>query len=127
MPRRSGSTPEIPGHQSDRWYGSARKRQTSSMGASRTRSATYRGKELLPAEHALDLGLALVVVEPVDARVRRIAGDLLDAEVTVGDGRDLRQVRDRDDLCAFGEAAQHAADGVRGLTADAGVDLVEHE
>ena len=52
-------------------------------------------------------------------------GDLLDAEVAVGEARDLRQVRDRDDLRAAGEPAQRLADGVRGLAADAGVDLVE--
>src|SRR5581483_9276887 len=46
-PRRSGSTPEMPGHQSDRWYGSATNDQTSSTGASRTRSAVYRGTALL--------------------------------------------------------------------------------
>jgi hypothetical protein len=33
-PRRSGVTPATPGHQSDRWCGSARKSHTSSSGAS---------------------------------------------------------------------------------------------
>src|SRR5579862_1532105 len=127
IPRRSGSTPEIPGHQSDRWYGSARKPQTSPTGASRTRSATYRGKELLASEHPFELGLALRVVEKVDPRVRRVACDLLHPEVTVGDGGDLREMRDRDHLRPLGEAAEDAADGVGRLPADAGVDLVEHE
>ena len=52
-------------------------------------------------------------------------GNLLDAEVTLRDARDLRQVRDRDHLGALAEAAQRLADRVRGLPADPGVDLVE--
>src|SRR5581483_10774059 len=117
----------MPGHQSDRWYGSARNRQTSSTDARRTRSAAYRGKELLSTQHALDLGLAFVLAEPVDTGVRRVARDLLDAEVPVCDGRDLRQVRDGDDLRALGQTPEHASDGIRRLPADAGVDLVEDE
>src|SRR5947209_9361065 len=117
----------MPGHQSDRWYGSATNDQTSSTGASRTRSAAYRGKELLAAEHPLELGPPLVLAQDVDPRVRGVAWDLLHAEVPVGDGGDLRQVRDGDHLGPLGEAPQHAADRVRGLPADPGVDLVEHE
>src|SRR5205814_45807 len=83
---RSGSTPEMPGHQSDRWYGSATNDQTSSTGASRTRSAAYRGKELLAAEHPLELGPPLVLAQDVDPRVRGVAWDLLHPEVPVGDG-----------------------------------------
>src|SRR5581483_3643162 len=126
-PRRSGSTPAMPGHQSPRLYGSARNRQTSSIGARRTRSAANRGKELLAAEHPLELRLPLVVVECGDARVGRLARHLLHAEVPVRECSDLREVRDRDHLRAFGEALQHAADRVRGLPADPGVDLVEDE
>ena len=59
--------------------------------------------------------------------VRGIAGHFLDAEVTIGDARDLREMRDRDDLRALAEAAQRLGDGVRRLTADAGVDLVKNE
>jgi hypothetical protein len=51
----------------------------------------------------------------------------LDAEVVVGDARDLRQVRDREHLSALGEPLQRRGDGVRGHAADAGVDLVEDE
>ncbi len=46
------------------------------------------------------------------ARVRGIAGHLLDAEVPVGDARDLRQVRDRDDLRALAEPPQRLRDRV---------------
>ena len=121
----------MPGHQSARWCGSARNAQTSARAASSSRDASRshsreRREELRAAEHALELLAALVGVERLDARVRRVARDLLDAEVAVGEARDLRQVRDRDDLRAVGEAAQRLADGVRGLAADAGVDLVEH-
>ncbi len=56
----------------------------------------------------------------------RVAGDLLDAEVTVREARDLREVGDRDHLGARGQAPERLAHGVRGLAADAGVDLVEH-
>src|SRR5438309_9573862 len=117
----------MPGHQSERWYGSATNDQTSSTGASSTRSAAYRGKELLAAEHPLELGTPLVLAQHVDPGVRRVARDLLHAEVAVGDGGDLREVRDRDHLRALGEAAQHAADRVCSLSADAGVDLIEDE
>src|SRR3954454_15708476 len=91
------------------------------------RSAAYRGKELLPAEHALELGLALGLVELLDPRVRRIAGHLLDPEVPVGDGRDLRQVRDRDHLRPLGKPLEDPADRVCRLAADTRVDLVEDE
>ncbi len=60
-------------------------------------------------------------------RVRRVAGNLHNAEVAVGERRDLREMRDRDHLRPLRQPAQHAADGVRGLSADAGVDLVEDE
>ena len=39
--------------------------------------------------------------ELLDPRVRRVARHLLDPEVPLGDARDLRQVRDRDDLRAL--------------------------
>ena len=57
--------------------------------------------------------------------MRRVAGHLLDPEVPVGDARDLGQVRDRDHLRALREPLQGLRDRVRGLAADAGVDLVE--
>ena len=57
--------------------------------------------------------------------MRRVALNFLDAEVAVGERRDLREVRDRHDLRPLGESPQRLADGVRGLAADPGVDLVE--
>ena len=83
------------------------------------RLASYRGKELLSAEHPLELRLPLLVAELLDSRVRRVAGRLLDPEVTVGERGDLRQVRDRHDLSVLGEPPEQSADGVRRLAADA--------
>src|SRR5580765_6859323 len=87
--------------------------------------SSHRLQEFLAPEHTADLLLPAVVVQLLDARVRWIARDLLDAEVAVGNGRDLRQVRDRDHLCPFREAPQRLADSVGRLAADARVDLVE--
>ena len=77
------------------------------------RRSPHRLQELLAAEHPLQLLAALALVEQLDARVRRVAGDLLDPEVAVGEARDLRQVRDRDAPVRAREAAQRLADGVR--------------
>src|SRR5215208_7731747 len=55
-------------------------------------------KELCAAEHPLQLLGPLVVGELLDPRMRRIPRHLLDPEVPVGHARDLRQVRDRQDL-----------------------------
>src|SRR5258708_24840415 len=98
-PRRSGTTPVSPGHQSVRWYGSARNAHTSVRGASSSSDAllTQRRQELCAAEHPLELVAALGVVEGTNLRMRGVAGDLLDAEMAVGDGGDLRQVGDRHD------------------------------
>src|SRR5579862_3502550 len=79
-------------------------------------SLAQRGEELGAAEHALEL---------LDTGVGRVSGHLLDPEVTVGEARDRRQVRDRDHLRAAREPAQRLADRVGGAAADAGVDLVE--
>src|SRR5438876_1886077 len=84
-------------------------------------------EELLAAEHALELGLPLGLVELLDARVRRVAGRLLDAEVPVGERGDLREVRDRHDLRPLGEPLEEASYRVRGLAADPCVDLVKDE
>ena len=49
-----------------------------------------RRDELRAARHALDLLAPEEVVELLDARVRGVAGDLLDPEVRVRDRGDLR-------------------------------------
>ena len=87
----------------------------------------HGGQKLLAAEHTLQLISPLRFVQRLDGRVGRIAADLLDAEVTRRPARDLGEVRDRDHLRAPRQALQRLADRVRGLAADAGVDLVEDQ
>jgi hypothetical protein len=57
--------------------------------------------------------------------VRRVAGNLLDPEVRLGNAGDLREMGDDDELRSLGESCQGIGDGVSGLTPDARVDLVE--
>src|SRR5262245_47800953 len=102
-PRRPGSTASTPGHHSGNRWGSASTAHTSSTVAGRTRLAAYRGKELLSAEHALELRLPLRLAELLDPGVRRIARHLLHPEVPIGERGDLRQVRDGHDLGMLGE------------------------
>src|SRR3954447_9509933 len=64
------------------------------------RSSADRRQELLPAEHPLDLVLALRPVERGDRRAGLLPRDLLDAEVPLRPRGDLREVRDRHDLRA---------------------------
>src|SRR3954451_3965364 len=96
--RTLGAASTRPGHHSGQRSGSASTAQTSSTGAGSVRLASYRGKELLSAEHPLELRLPLVAVELLDPRVRRVAGGLLHAEVTVGERGDLGKVGDGHDL-----------------------------
>src|SRR5262249_61387165 len=101
--------------------------QTASTVAGRTRLAAYRGKELLSAEHPLELGLPLLLAELLDPGVRRVARGLLDPEMAIGERGDLRQVRDRHHLGMLGETPEQSPHRVGGLAADSGVDLLEHE
>jgi hypothetical protein len=57
--------------------------------------------------------------------MRRVAGNLLDPEVRLGNAGDLREMGDGDELRSLGEPRQGIGDGVSGLTPDARVDLVE--
>src|SRR5262249_40380810 len=102
--RTVGAAPTRPGHHSGHRAESASTSQTASTGAGSTRLASYRGKELLSAEHPLELHLPLVLAELLDPRVGGIARCLLDAEVAVGERGDLRQVRDRHHLSVLGKA-----------------------
>ena len=87
----------------------ARRGATQLAGSPVLTCARASREELGAAEHPLELVAALVVVEPLDPRVRRVARDLLDPEVAVGDARDLRQVRDRDDLRPRRRASRSAS------------------
>jgi hypothetical protein len=64
------------------------------------------------------------VVEDLDGCDARA---FLDPDVAIGERRDLRQVRDDDDLPARREPGQPPADRDAGPTADPLVHLVEHE
>ncbi len=79
-------------------------------------------------EHAGDL---------LDALLRGEAGDggfgaaslfgLGDQEVLIGESRDLREVRDANDLLGGGEGLEFAANGLGGAASDADVNLVEDQ
>ena len=56
-----------------------------------------------------------------------VAIPLGDADMRVGVGRDLGQVRDAQDLVATGEAPQAAPERIGAPPADTGIDLVEDE
>ena len=75
-------------------------------------------------EHPRDLCHAFFVVEDLD---RRCCAILLDPEMAIGEARDLRKVRDDEDLARGGEAREAAAHRQPGAATDARVDLVEHE
>src|SRR3954451_9096319 len=123
--RTLGAASTSPGHHSGQRAGSASTAQTSSGGAGSVRLASYRGKELLSAEHPLELDLPLIVAELLDSRVRRVAGRLLDPEVAIRERGDLRQVRDGHHLSVFREPPEQRANGVCRLAADPRVDLIE--
>ena len=98
--------------------------------AARRRSRAWRARRVVGvgAEHADQLGDDLALGELEDRRARRLGGGVLDdREVTVAERGDLGQVGDAQHLPAAAELAQALADRARGMAADAGVDLVEHE
>ena len=85
-------------------------------------------REGRPAEHARDLGDAVVALQHADRGARAAAGDgLRHGEVPVAPHRALRQVGDRDHLVVSAHGAQTLAHGAPHFAADVGVDLVEHE
>src|SRR6185295_13722438 len=84
--------------------------------------------DCLAAEHPRDFVDAAGLVEAADRRPRPSAiHTLVDCEVRIGVGGDLRQVRDAEDLERGAERTQLAADDVGDAAADAGVDLVEDQ
>ena len=56
-----------------------------------------------------------------------LAGALCHSHVIVTQSRDLRQMGHAQDLPLFAQCPQHAADDFGGATADAHVDLIEHQ
>src|SRR3712207_1319350 len=80
------------------------------------------------AEHAHDLPDHGAAAQEGHRRARRVRGGVLDdREVAIGQGGDLREMRDAEDLATRRQRTQLLADRPRGLAADAGVDLVEDE
>ena len=68
------------------------------------------------------------VVEEADLRLgAAVDFALFDEEVLIGEGGDLRQVGDAEDLLAAAEGFELLADGFGGAAADADVDFVEDE
>ena len=59
--------------------------------------------------------------------MRRVTGNLLHLQVRLGGAGDLRKVGDGEDLRPLAQAPERVRDRVRGLAADAGVDLVEDD
>ena len=84
-------------------------------------------EELGAAEHPLHFFPALGFRKTLDPGVRGVAGHLLDAKMGLSRARDLRQVRDREDLCPLREAAERVCNRMRRAPADARVDLVEDD
>src|SRR5262245_46965460 len=107
--------------------GSHRSRRPGRSRRGRALAFGERGDELRAAGHPLELLSADEVVQLLDARVRGVSRDLLDAEVRVGDARDLWEVRDREHLRPLAEALKRGCDRMSRDAADACVDLVEHE
>src|SRR5436190_1145700 len=73
---------------------------------------------LAAAQHPDDLGDQLVAVDPLDRRRRRPAlGALLDPEMALRHGRDLRKVGDAEHLPVLAQRAQPLPHRLRGLSA----------
>src|SRR6185503_6791853 len=78
------------------------------------------------ADHARDLFEALVRAEKIDLALGALVLDRLEhAVVPLRVDRDLREMRDADDLMVPRHVAQLAPDHLRHRAADARVDLVE--
>ena len=68
------------------------------------------------------------VVEDADAGLRAtVLFALFDGEVLIGEGGDLGQVGDAEDLLSAAKGFEFLADGFGGAASDADVDFVEDE
>jgi hypothetical protein len=77
-------------------------------------------------QHPRDFVGALSLLELADDAASRTAALLfLDMKMAIGERRDLRQMRDAQNLVILRQLLQHAADHLRNLAADTRVDLVE--
>ena len=84
--------------------------------------------DLCAGDHAGDFMGAGAVVEEADLHLGAAVGfALVDEEVLVGEGSDLGQVGDAQNLLAAAEGFELLADSFRGAPADADVDLVKDQ
>ena len=82
--------------------------------------------DLRAGDHAGDFGDPFLVADAEHARVGALAvAALFDDEVGVGEGGDLREVRDAEDLAMACDVGDGVADLLGDGAAHAGVDLVE--
>ena len=79
-------------------------------------------------EHAGDFVGAGAVVEDADAGGgAAVLLALFDGQMLIGEGGDLRQVGDAEDLLGAAEGLELLADGLGGAASDADVDFVEDQ
>ena len=79
-------------------------------------------------QHAGDFVGAGTVVEDADAGLRAaVLLAFFDGEMLVGEGGDLREVGNAEDLLGAGESFELLADGFSRAASDADVDLVENQ
>ncbi len=76
-------------------------------------------------QHPRQLGHPVVAGHPPHSAGTLLSGGM-HHQMHVGIRRDLRQVRDHDDLVGAGQPGQPAPDLHRGPAADAGIHLIEH-
>ena len=79
-------------------------------------------------EHARDFVGAGAIVEDANAGLRAaVLLALFDCEVLIGEGGDLREVGDAQNLLGAGERLELLADSFGGAASDADVDLIEDQ
>src|SRR6476659_6769700 len=92
------------------------------------RAGQGRGTARVATEHLGELDDAAFAVEMLDLRDRpAVALAFGDPVMSVRVGRDLRQMRDAQDLVASGQRPQVAPDRVGAAAADPRVDLIEDQ
>ncbi len=84
--------------------------------------------DLGAGEHARDFVGAGAIVEDANAGLRAaILLALFDGEVLIGEGRNLREVGDAEDLLGAGESFEFVADSFGGAASYPDVDLVKNQ
>jgi hypothetical protein len=84
--------------------------------------------DFCPGQHAGDFVGAGAVVEDADAGLRAaVLLALFDGEMLIGEGGDLREVGNAENLLGAGEGLKLLANSFGGAASDANVDFVEDE